>query len=217
MDKAALALQEAGRYLIAHGLTWGNAGNLSARLGPDSYLITASGARLGELGADDFVRVTFAGAVAGTPGKRPSKETPMHQAVYEERPEIAAVVHAAPFYSTLLACTDEPVPNDLFVEGMYYLERVGRVAYAHPGSAALGAGVRAAAPSANVLLLENHGMLAYDSSLNEALLATQTLELTCRLLVEARAAGLPLRALPPQTVRAFLEQSGYRPRREWPT
>jgi 3-dehydro-4-phosphotetronate decarboxylase len=221
LDEAVVAarrceLQEAGRYLIAQGLTWGNAGNLSARVGPDAYLITASGTRLGELGDDDFVLVSFGGAVEGAPGKKPSKETPMHQAVYEERPEIGAVIHAAPFYSTLLACSRDPVPADLFVEGMYYLERVGRAAYAHPGSAELGEEVRAAAHEANVLLLNNHGVLAYDSSVGEALMATHTLELTCRMVAAARSAGIVLHPLPPDTVRDFLEKSGYRPRREWP-
>ena len=209
-------LQEAGRYLIVHGLTWGNAGNLSARVGPDAYLITASGTRLGELGDNDFVLVSFGGTVEGGPGKKPSKETPMHQAVYEERPEIGAVVHAAPFYSTLLACSRDPLPADLFVEGMYYLERVGRAAYAHPGSTELGEEVRAAAHEANVLLLDNHGVLVYDSSVSEALMATHTLELACHMVVAARSAGMALHPLPPAVVRDFLEKSGYRPRREWP-
>lgn len=208
-------LQAAGRYLIAHGLTWGNAGNLSARLSPDSYLITASGTQLGELGDDDFVRCRFDGTGSGAPGKKPSKETPMHRAVYEERTEIGAVLHAAPFYSTLLACSDAELPNDLFVEGVYYLERSARVPYYHPGSRALGEAVRAQAAAANVLLLENHGVLAYDSTVQEALMGVHTLELACHMVVAARSAGLRLQPLSSETVRDFLENSGYRPRREW--
>ena len=33
-------------------------------------------------------------------------------------------------YSTLIACTKEPVFNNWFVESMYYLERVGRLVIA---------------------------------------------------------------------------------------
>jgi L-fuculose-phosphate aldolase len=214
VGEARQGLKSMGRYLLEHGLTWGNAGNLSVRLGPDRYLITASGTRLGELEDDDFVECSYDGRWSGP--RKPSKETPMHQAVYEERPEIGAVLHASPFYSTLIACAEIPVPGDLFVEDMYYLGRVERVAYCHPGSAALGHAVRAKARGANILLLENHGVLVYDTSLQEALMGLQTLEMVCRMAITARSAGLELRSLPASTVVEFLNNSGYRPRREWP-
>ena len=47
-------LQAAGRWMIDQGLTWGNAGNISARTAPDTFMITASGTRLGELAPDDI-------------------------------------------------------------------------------------------------------------------------------------------------------------------
>lgn len=213
LNEARLALRSTGRYLIHHDLTWGNAGNISVRLTPDRYLITASGTRLGDLGDDDFVACSFRGVLSGS--RPPSKETPMHQAIYEERGEIGAVLHASPFYSTLVACAQLPVPADLFVEDMYYLERVARVPYCHPGSAALGEAVRAKARQANVLLLDNHGVLVYDNSLAEALMALQTLEMVCRMVITARSAQVDLRSLPVATVADFLENSGYRPRREW--
>ena len=208
-------LQAAGRYLLANELAWGNAGNLSARLGPGRGLITASGTRLGELGDDDFAEFGWAGERVEE-SRKPSKEVPMHRAVYEARPDVHAVLHASPFYATLLACTDSPVRADLFVEDMYYLERVRRVRYEHPGSAALGEAVREQAASANVLLLENHGVLVYDTSVREALMGLHTLEMVCRMTVTAGAARLSLRSLPPATVESFLTQSGYRPRRRWP-
>lgn len=213
LNEARQGLKSAGRYLLEHDLTWGNAGNLSVRLNHDRYLITASGTRLGELGDDDFVECSFNGPLSGS-GK-PSKETPMHRAIYEQRPEIRAVLHASPFYSTLVACTDMPIPADLFVEDMYYLERVARVAYFHPGSPELGEAVREQAREANILLLENHGVLVYDTSIREALMGLQTLEMVCRMAITARSAGLELRSLPAATVADFLDNSGYRPRREW--
>jgi len=206
-------LQAAGRYMLDNDLAWGNAGNLSARLGPDSYLITASGTRLGELKDDDFVECSFDGALSGD--RKPSKETPMHRAIYEQRPEIGAVLHASPFFSTLIACADIQPPAVLFVEDMYYLERVERVDYFHPGSPHLGEAVRAKARQANILFLDNHGVLVYDTSIQEALNGLHTLEMVCRMAITARSAGLELRSLPVATVADFLENSGYRPRREW--
>jgi len=206
-------LRAAGRLMLEHELAWGNAGNLSVRIAPERYLITASGTRLGELEAGDLVECTIGAPYSGT--RRPSKERPMHEAVYGTRPEIQAVLHASPFWSTAAACSDLELRSDLFVEAMYYLERVARVPYFHPGSNELGAAVRRQARAANVLLLENHGVLVFDVSIAEALMALQTLELSCRMLLTARGAGLELRGIAPATVEDFLLRAGYKPRREW--
>ena len=141
----------------------------------------------------------------------------MHRAIYEQRPEIGAVLHASPFYSTLVACADIQVPSDLFIEDMYYLERVAHVDYFHAGSPELGEAVRVQAKRANILFLDNHGVLVFDTSIHEALMGLQTLEMVCRMAITARSARLDLRSLPASTVMDFLTNSGYRPPREWPT
>lgn len=209
-------LQAAGRWMIEQGLTWGNAGNISARTAPDAFLITASGTRLGELNADDLVEVPVAQDGTSPPARKPSKEVPMHRAIYAARPDITVVLHAEPLHSTLIACTDLNVPADWFISGMYYLERVARVPYHHPGSAALGAAVEAQARAANVLLLEHHGVLVYDASMSDAKMALETLEVACRMMLLARSAGIEVTSLPPHTVTDFLDNAGYKPRRTWP-
>lgn len=208
-------LQEAGRYLLANDLTWGNAGNLSVRTDADRCLITASGTRLGDLGDDDFVECALTPAAPCAAGRKPSKELSMHAAVYRLRPEVNAVLHTSSFYTTLVACSDISLPGDWFVEGMYYLERVARVPYCHPGAPSLGDAVAAIVAQANIVLLENHGVLAYDVSVREALMALHTAEIASRMAITARGAGIAMRALPPATVTDFLERSGYRPRRLW--
>lgn len=209
-------LRRAGQYMMDNGLAWGNAGNISARIDGDRYLITASGTYLGELGEDDFAECSLTDASLTLPaGRKPSKEVPMHRAVYETRPDIGAVLHASPFYSTLIACAAEDIPSNRFVETMYYLERVERVGYCHPGSAALGEAVREKARKANVLLLENHGVLVFDTSIKEARMSLHTLEMACRMLLEARSAGIALSSVPDETAHDFLHHAGYRPRRRW--
>src|SRR5215216_647924 len=210
-NEACRGLQSAGRYMLDNDLAWGNAGNISARLSPDRYLITASGTRLGELKEDDFVECSFDGSHSGD--RKPSKETPMHRAIYEQRPEMGAVLHASPFYTTLVACADIRLPADLFVEDMYYLEKVENVDYFHPGTSQLGEAVGAKASQATILFLDNHGVLVYDTSIQEALMGLHTLELVCRMVISARSAALDLRSLPASKVMDFLENSGYRPRR----
>ncbi|WP_106768967.1 class II aldolase/adducin family protein [Paenibacillus faecalis] len=206
-------LQAAGQYMMQYGLAWGNAGNISARTDDDRFVITASGTFLGELSEHDFAEVDFSGAIYGD--RKPSKEIPMHQAVYEKRPDIHAVLHASPFYTTMAACSKLSVPNDLFVETMYYLERVERIPYYHPGSEALGAAIFEKAEKANIFILENHGVLVCDRSVQEARMALQTLEMACRMAVTAQSSAVSLNRLDADTVQSFLHDSGYRPRREW--
>lgn len=207
-------LIKTGKFMMKYGLAWGNAGNISARTNDNRYLITASGTFLGELEPDDLVGCSVSGEYP-VQGKKPSKETPMHQAIYKNRPEINAVLHASPFYSTLVACSNIHVPSNWFVETMYYLERVERVGYHHPGSQALGEAVAEKSGKANILLLENHGVLVYDNSLKEARMALQTLEMACKMLFTAQNAKIEINGLHRGIEKDFLENSGYKPRREW--
>jgi ribulose-5-phosphate 4-epimerase/fuculose-1-phosphate aldolase len=216
-NEARRQLQEAGRYMMQYGLAWGNAGNISARTGSDRYMITASGTFLGELEESDLVECSFMEGRLRSDEKKPSKELPMHRAVYEERPDVHAVLHASPFYSTLVACSDLQLPSDWFVETMYYLERVERVAYHHPGTDALGEAVREKARYANVLILEHHGVLVYDTSVKEARMALQTLETVCKMLITAKQSGVEVRSLNAGVVLDFLHNAGYKPRRKWET
>lgn len=208
-------LKYTGKYMMDHKLAWGNAGNISVRTDVDRYLITASGTFLGELNDNDFVECGFNDEVINPMGKKPSKEIHMHRAIYESRPDIGAVLHASPFYSTLVACSNVSVPSNLFVETMYYLEKIARVPYYHPGSIELGEEVGKKAISANILFLENHGVLVYDINLKEARMALQTLEMACRMIAVSRSSGLELNSIPSSIEKDFLENAGYKPRRDW--
>lgn len=208
-------LQDAGRYMMNYDLAWGNAGNISARTDNNSYFITASGTFLGELQPDDLVECDLFGGPLRTDEKKPSKETPMHRAIYQSRPDIGAVLHSSPFYSTMVACSSIDIPSNWFVETMYYLEKVERIPYYHPGSIDLGEAVRKKAKTANILLLENHGVLVYDVSIKEARMALQTLEMACKMLITSRKSNLEMDGIPSNTEREFLDNAAYKPKRNW--
>jgi ribulose-5-phosphate 4-epimerase/fuculose-1-phosphate aldolase len=59
-------------------------------------------------------------------------------------------------------------------------------------------------------------VLVYDTSASEALMALHTLELTARMALAARSAGVELKGLPGEVVSDFLLRSGYRAPRRWP-
>jgi L-fuculose-phosphate aldolase len=200
--------------MVARGLAWGTSGNFSARLGADAMLVSASGMALGAMGPDDYVAVRVADAHWEGP-RKPSKEIPMHLGIYRARADAQVVLHSSPHYTTLLACSGEAIPSALFIETMYYLERVAWVDYAHPGSQELGDSVARAAAGAEVIMMRNHGVILFDADCTEALLRLQTLEMACRMIVEAKAAGIALKKIPAPVVREFLDSGRYKPRKPW--
>ena len=207
-------LRALGRYMTDNDLVWGNSGNISARTGDDTFLISASGAWLGDLAPDDLVECSI-GSSRCRGAKRPSKEVHCIGR-YAARRDINSIIHSSPFYSTLIACTDEPVFNHWFVESMYYLERVARVGYSHPGSEELVQSIQSEIARTNILLMENHGVLVCDTSVKEARMALHTLEVMCRMIVVSKGARLEIQALSKTIVEDFLANTAYRPRRRWP-
>lgn len=194
-------------------MAWGNSGNMSARINEHEILITASGTYMGSLTPEDLVAVdVHSGEWVGT--RKPSKEIPMHTAVYKKRPDVNVVLHSSPFWTTLAACSNLDLRSELFIESMYYLEKIAYVGYFHPGSQALGNAVEDKAGQTNILFLQNHGVIVYDESFQEARMRLETLEVVCRMMVTARSAGLSFKLLDPDVVRDFLETSGYKARKK---
>lgn len=217
VNEAIACLQNVGKQMLTDDLAWGNAGNISLRLGPERFLITASGSSLGALEGDDIVECSLSGDPVNLHGRKPSKEVSMHAAVYRMRPDVGTVLHAHPFYGLIMACSKDDVPQNLFVENMYYQERIARIGYFHPGSTALAAAVEDKITLANLLIMENHGILACDVNAREAYLSLHSLEIACKMYVTCKAAGISIPGLSEELVRVFLEESNYKPRREWPS
>nr|WP_281067903.1 class II aldolase/adducin family protein [Cohnella thailandensis] len=205
-------LRQLGQYMLSRQLAWGNSGNISARLSERSMLITGSGTELGQLNPEDLVQVDLE-SMEWEGELKPSKEIPMHSEIYKARPDAQAVLHASPFWSTMMACTSIPYVSELFVESMYYMEKVAYVDYFHPGSAALGASVGEKCREANILILRNHGVIVFDTSIKEARMALETLEMTSRMILTARIGGIPLQTLSNEVSADFLQNAGYKPRR----
>jgi ribulose-5-phosphate 4-epimerase/fuculose-1-phosphate aldolase len=171
----AAALAAAGRELHALGLSPGTSGNLSVRTG-DGLLVTPTGAGLGTLTAGAISRLDAEGRpLQGPP---PTKEVPLHLALYRRLPTARAVVHLHSTHAVAVSCCEvrPPRTTDDVLPALtpYFRMRVGKVPlcpYAPPGSEALAASVAAAAPGTRAVLLANHGPAATGGTLEEAVAA----------------------------------------------
>jgi L-fuculose-phosphate aldolase len=204
-DSVRQQLCELGHYLGERGLAWGTSGNISLRLDEQRFLISASGAWLGKLTPEQTAlcflhEERFVGA-------KPSVETPMHRAIYRTRPEAQVVVHVSPPYTTLIACSSLEVPTDLNIENIFYVGRVARVPYIHPGTRQLADAVGEAAREHETILLSNHGVVTFHRSIPDVLMRVESFEMSCRLIVMAHMANVPLNHLPPDWVEEL--RSGY--------
>ncbi|MED4039956.1 class II aldolase/adducin family protein [Niallia taxi] len=213
--KSEQDIMDVGQYMMNFGLAWGNSGNISKRINEDTMLITGSGTYMGHLEESDLVEVTISSGQFNSNKKRPSKEIPMHAAIYQARPDAGFVIHASPFWTTLAACTDLQIESKFFIESMYYAERIAYVDYYHPGSKELGAAVGAKANEANVLILKNHGVIVFDSTMQEARMCLETIEMTCKMAAMSKMSGLNPAILNADTASDFLQHAGYKPRRLW--
>ncbi len=206
-------LKHQGRIAHQAGLVWGNNGNISARLDEDTFIISATGTHLEQLEDDDIVICRVSDADYHEGSKRPSSETPLHRAVYRARPEAGGVIHFSPFYTTLAACTALPLRVDVIPEAMAFLGSIGRVPYNYPGQEELASNVEAAIVDHPVVLMDNHGAIAFGRTLEEAVVRAETLEVLCRLHVVAQAANLELLYLGQdvaQGLRDYLRDKGFK-------
>lgn len=187
------ALCRTARSLYDRGLTHGSTGNLSIRL-DDGWLMSPTGASLGELDPARLSRLTADGRHVS--GDKPTKESFLHLAMYQQRPNSGAVVHLHATHSVAVSVLAELDPADLLPPlTAYYIMRIGclpLVPYYPPGDLGLADAVRGLAGKHHAMLLANHGPVVAGSSLGAATDAIEELEATARLYLLLRGQQLRL-------------------------
>ena len=98
------------RSLFERGYSVGGAGNISVRLGNNRFLVTPTGSALGRLKSDDLSVLDLDGNLLE--GKKPSKESVFHLAMYQRNPECNAIVHLHSTYLTALSCLENLNPEN---------------------------------------------------------------------------------------------------------
>lgn len=191
--KAREAICKLAASIFARGLTFGSSGNISQRI-DDGWLMTPTNASLGELDPAKLAKLDREGRLIS--GDAPTKEAFLHRAMYDERPEMGAVVHLHSTHSVAVSCLADVDPRDVLPPiTAYYVMRIGRlplVPYFPPGDTRLGEAVRSLAGKHHAVLLANHGPVVAGKSLSAASGAIEELEETARLFLLLRGQRLRL-------------------------
>jgi ribulose-5-phosphate 4-epimerase/fuculose-1-phosphate aldolase len=188
------------RSLFERGLTPGSSGNISVKLDGGGFLVTPTNASLGFLDPARLSRLDASGRLLS--GDAPTKEVPLHNALYQTRDGARAVVHLHSTHSVALSMLPEIDPRAALPPmTAYYLMRCGATAlvpYYRPGDPAVANAIKGLAGQYSSVLLANHGPVVSGDTLEAAVFATEELEETAKLYLLLR--GLNPRYLSPQQI-----------------
>jgi L-fuculose-phosphate aldolase len=188
-SKLAVNLALASRMLSSGGHDDLNQGQVSARLpGSDTFLIKSAMRGFNEAVPEDMIRESVDASTR--PGPMAPPELPLHQAIYEARPDVNAIVHSHSPYALIFGATDwelRPISHD----GACFEGRVPR--FAGTSHTVLdietGRAIARALGDAPASFLRNHGSVVAGRSIREAAVLAQILERACRLQIIAESTG----------------------------
>ena len=167
----------------ANGLNQGASGNLSVRH-EDGFLITPSGMDYAGLSVDDIVWMDFDGKARGR--RKPSSEWRFHAAIYQQRAEARAVLHAHPVSCSTLACLNKGIPAFHYMVAIAGGKDIRCSDYATFGTRALSECVIKALRERKACLMAHHGLTCFETDLSRVLaLAIEVEHLAnvyCRIL-----------------------------------
>jgi L-fuculose-phosphate aldolase len=197
---------DSGLRMLNSGYTIETWGNISYRDKETNLVyLTPSGMDYSTIIEDDVVVCDLDGnIVEGT--RIPTIETGLHLAVYKARPEVNAILHTHPIYSTVFSCMGKDVPL-IIDEAAQTLGDVCRTAeYALPGSPQLAENcVKALGQRATSCLLKAHGAVCVGDTMEAAFKVSRVLEITAQIYQMILATGCNCPELSQEDIQAMQE------------
>lgn len=186
-----------GRLLYDRGYVVSNDGNISVRVEENTVLITPSGVGKGRMTPDMLVLCDLNGNILE--GDRyPSSESKMHRMVYRERPDVRAVVHAHPPWSTACAICRRPLKERYLAEMVVGLGEIPVTEFAMLSTDEVPDSVRPFVRTHSAVLLANHGSLAWGPTLLSAFDRLEVVEQTAKIYYYADRMGGAVEITPEQ-------------------
>ncbi|HVU35424.1 MAG TPA: class II aldolase/adducin family protein [Opitutaceae bacterium] len=196
---------EMGRRCWLRDYNDANGGNLSARLG-DYFLCTPTGVSKGFMKPEMICLVDADGnQLAGNGKWKRTSEMLSHLGIYKTVPAAAAVVHAHPIHATAFAMAGIEPPQCLIPEVEVFVGTIPVAEYKTPGSPQMSEILGKLAPKHQAMLMGNHGVITWGTSVEDAYFKMEITDSYCRTLWVAAQLPSKRTTIPPDEVKKLLE------------
>jgi L-fuculose-phosphate aldolase len=176
------------RRLYRQGLTTTSGGNISLRISGDLIAITPSATdksimRWKEVGVMSLLGENL------TQDLKPSIEFALHINIYKKNNDVAAIIHAHPVFASSFTAMKSAINTSLTAEARAICGEPRFVSYALMGSEELANIVARNSTDADILLLENHGIITTGSNLLQAFDKLEVLENAAKMTLIVEMTG----------------------------
>ena len=195
---------EVGRRLWQRAYVDGNGGNLSIRLTEDVVLCTPTLVSKGFMKPEDLCLVDLdSNQLAGV--KKRTSEILMHLSIMKAQPKARAVSHAHPPYATGFAVAGVTPPTCMIPEIEVFIGRVPIAPYETPGTPEMGLKVAELVDEHNTVLMENHGVVSWSHSIEDAYFKMEIVEAYCRTVIVTTQLGVQPKQFSPKHLKDLLD------------
>jgi L-fuculose-phosphate aldolase len=185
-EKLKKEICDIGRRIWMREYCDGNGGNISARLGPDRFLVTPTGVSKGFMTPDMLSLVDGKGTQLAGTWKRSSEFT-THAAIYDTTPAAMSVCHAHPCHAGAFAVKGLQPPPRLIPELEVFVGTVAVAEYKTPGTPEIAATIRPLAPNHQSIIMGNHGVITWGKSVEDAYFKMEITDAYCRTVILAQS------------------------------
>lgn len=176
--------------IYKRGMTTTSGGNISMIDSNGDIWVTPSSVDKGSLRPSDIICVKKDGTIIGK--HKPSSEYPFHKAIYENRPDIKAIIHAHPPALVSFSIVHEIPDTNIIGQARNVCGTIGYAGYELPGSMALGEKIAAEFQKGyKAIIMENHGTVLGGSDMIDAFQRFETLEFCARTILYGKTIGQP--------------------------
>ncbi len=203
------------KMMYAREFIGGPAGNISARLAPDRFLLTPSTPFKQLLRPAQLIVINEAGEKVEpqTEANRdfqPTSEVPMHLEIYRRRADIGGVVHGHPSYCVALTAAGKSIRPHILTEAMLFLGDIGVAEYATPTTQELAEKVGQVVVDHDCIVLPYHGAIVAGRDVWDACSKMEVLEQAAQIncLVNQMGGEKPLDKRHVASMLALREKMG---------
>ena len=179
---------EVGHKIYNDGFVAANDGNISVKVSDNEYYCTPTGVSKGDLTPDMIIRIDGKGnKIEGR--LNPSSEIKMHLRVYQERPDVNAVVHAHPPVATAFTVAGVPLDKYILPEAVLTIGYVPTCEYGTPSTMEIPDSLMPYIQNHDAFLLKNHGALTVGNTLKKAFFTMEEVEFNAKICKYAMELG----------------------------